>query len=95
MAKVNTISQFQNIDVYEVAFDAASVAAATVAEQAVAVTGVLASDYCLGVEPAASLGVSLSAYVSAADEIKVVFNNPTASPVDLASKTYRFIVARA
>jgi hypothetical protein len=44
MAKVNTISQFQNIDVYEVAFDAASVAAATVAEQAVTVTGVLASE---------------------------------------------------
>ncbi|MHC4300942.1 MAG: hypothetical protein ACYS7Y_27015 [Planctomycetota bacterium] len=96
MAKVNTISAFQNVDVYSVVFDAASCASATQVEQAITVTGVAAGDYVLAVIPPADLGVGLGqAYVSAANTIEVPFINATVGAVDPASGTYLFVVARA
>jgi hypothetical protein len=96
MAKINTISKFDNIEVFSVTFDAAAVATIVTAEQAVTVTGVEDGDYCLACIPPASLGVTLGgAFVSDDDEITIQFCNPTAGEVDPASGTYIFVVARA
>lgn len=76
-----------------VTFDAASVAAATSAAQAITITGVAVGDM-VQVVPNADLSVAVTVgatYVTATDTVKVFFINPTAGPLDPASATYRYI----
>lgn len=95
MALIETIDYTQKIRVYEESLDPASVAANTTAEEAFAVSGVAATDYLIGITPPAALGMAVHGYVSAANQVTLVFTNGTASPVDDAAATWRFFVASA
>lgn len=82
------------VKVFKESLDIASVAADSVAEEALTVTGVDASGRVLAVIPPASLGLGIGyARVTAADEITVAFVNPTAGAVDpAADQDFEFVV---
>jgi hypothetical protein len=75
--------------------DLASVADAETQVDTVAVPGVALGDVVLacsfGVDAA---GLSITAYVSAADTVTVAANNNTGGAVNLASTTIKLVVAR-
>ena len=94
MAIIDTITDANTIHVYSETIDAASVAAASVAEQALTVTGVKDGDRCLAITPPTGIGVGIGFYrVTDNDEITVQLVNPTAGAVDPASGTWEFVVA--
>lgn len=83
---------------YTVSFNPASVNAATTAEQAVTVTGVLTTDLILSVTPASALtaGTFISGFrISAADTVQLAFGNVTAGALDPAAAiNFVFVVLR-
>lgn len=90
-----TISSYEHIDVFSVSLDVSSVAANSVEEEAFTVTGVPSDGELLGFEVPTGLGVGVChGFVSDADEITLVFVNPTAGAVDPDAGTFRFFVAR-
>lgn len=94
MSLVDTLSSVVGLKVYSETIDLASVAANTVTTEALTVTGVLSDDIVLAVIPPSTVGIGIcSAVVTAADEVTVVLVNPTASPIDAASGTFKFVVA--
>jgi hypothetical protein len=61
----------------------------------IAVPGVALGDIVLGVSLAVSVaGITVTAWVSAADTVSVRFQNESGGPLDLASATVRVIVVR-
>ena len=86
------------LNLVNVTWSPASVAANTSVEQTVSVPGVVANqDFVLEVmKPTAQAGLSIAgARVSAADTVSVLFVNSTAAPiVPTASQSYGFAIAR-
>lgn len=75
----------------------AQVAAATLVEQSVTVTGVLATDYVQLVGYPADTGVdgpTGACRVSAANTVQVTYVNPTAGALTPPSGTYTFLIFR-
>ena len=61
----------------------------------VAVPGVLLGDVIMGISVGVSLvGMSVTAYVSAADVVTVRIQNESGSTVDLASATIKILIGR-
>jgi uncharacterized protein YcsI (UPF0317 family) len=81
---------------YSVTFDAASVAANTVAEQNITAAGVKSGDIVLSaLKSTHTAGLSIVAAKVAADNtITARFANCTGTPIDAGSDTYVFVVAR-
>lgn len=78
---------------YSVAWDPASVAANTTAEQTVTVTGLSTQDIVTVNKPSHQAGLGIAgARVSAANTLAVTFVNATAGAIDPTSETY-FVVA--
>lgn len=77
------------------AINPASTNAGLAADTTLAATGVGTSDYIVGIIPPATLdaGISFNAWVSAADTITLRTVNNTAGAVDIASATWKFLVA--
>lgn len=76
----------------DVTFDAASVAANTVAEQAMTVTGIKTGDMVYVIKPTTTAGLGIvNARVSAADTVQVAFVNATGSAIDAGSEVYRVL----
>jgi hypothetical protein len=83
---------------YTATFDPASLAATTARDDAITVTGVAATDICIGYQAPAALAASIDiqeARVSGANTITVRHNNASAGAVDAASGTYTFYVVSA
>lgn len=75
--------------------DTASLATNTTTTDTIAVPGVALGDMVIGLSTGVSLaGLQRSAYVSAANVVTIVTQNPTGGTVDLASTTVRVVVAR-
>lgn len=70
-------------------YDAPSIAASGTTTTTVTVTGAALGDYAVASLGVSAAGLVVTAYVSAADTVTVVFFNPTAGAVDLASTTLR------
>ena len=80
-----------------VAIDPASINANTVSEQSFALTGAATGDSLTLNPPAAGLTAGLlvlQAYVSAADTIKITFQNTTGSPIDEAGANWTYKLVR-
>ena len=75
--------------------DTASLLTNTTTTDTVTVPGVALGDMVLGISTAVSLaGLQRTAYVSAANTVTIVTQNPTGSTVDLASTVIDVIVVR-
>lgn len=84
------------IRVYAPSLTPASVAAATVAEQGFAVTGLTTADKVFVNPPSITAGVGLSsARVSAANTLTLAFVNATAGALTPAAGTYTIIAIRS
>lgn len=95
MSKVRSLGVNGRIDVYEQSVDLASVAANVIVEQDITVTGILATDDLINVEPITGMLVGIcSAFVKAADTVALVLVNPTAGALDPPAGLMRFYVAR-
>lgn len=80
---------------YQPTIDVASVAANTVVAQTFTVTGLVAGDLVLSVEPDIDIGLGIGTVrVSTADTLSIEFINPTGSGIDPASGTWNVLVAR-
>lgn len=86
------------LNMVQITWSPAQVAANTSAEQTVTVPGViLGQDFCLeALKPTAQAGLSVAGgRVTAANTIAVMFVNSTASPITpTASEAYTFLVGR-
>lgn len=72
-----------------------SLNAGTTTTDTVAVPGVALGDMVIGLSTGVSLaGLQRTAYVSAANVVTIVTDNPTAGTIDLAPTTVRVVVAR-
>ena len=80
----------------QVVFSPGSIAANTTAEVTVTMPGLQVGDMVLAfVKPTLSAGVDLGNFrVSAANTMKVTFQNSTASPVVPPSETYSYVIFR-
>jgi hypothetical protein len=79
-------------------FDQASLAtgAGAAGQATVTVTGAALGDVVVGISASVDLqGLQVTGYVSAANTVVLRFRNDTGGAVDLASATYRVIVAKA
>lgn len=97
ISRTKSINEFRSLQVYEGTFDLASVAGASVAEQDITVTGLLATDMLISLTctDTGTIGIG-GARVKAADTLSVLCVNPTASPIDPAGTlNYRLIIAPA
>ena len=75
--------------------DTANLIAAATTTDTIAVPGVALGDHVLSMSTGVSLaGLQRSAYVSAANQVTIVTQNPTGGAVDLAATTVRVVVAR-
>lgn len=75
-------------------YDPPSIANAAGASTTVTVTGAALGDFVTGVSFSLDLqGITVTAYVSAADTVTVRFHNGTGGALDLASGTLRVMVA--
>jgi hypothetical protein len=91
--------QFHGIfsDMWEVSatIDADSLTTGTNDADTIAVPGVALGDVVLGVSLGLDLaGMQLTAYVSAANTVTVIFNNVTGGTVNLGATTIKLLVAR-
>lgn len=79
----------------DVTVDPASISAGAVGETSVTVSGAVTTDLVV-VRPPVGLdtGIVFSAFVSAADTVKLRLFNGTGSPIDIASATWRFLLLR-
>ena len=87
-------TKITQIRIYSQVINPASVAANTVAWQNFGITGLATTDKVLVNPGINTIGVA-GAYVTAADVLKVIFVNPTASPIDPASSTWTIIAFRS
>lgn len=75
--------------------DTASLATGATTTDTVAVPGVALGDMVVSLSTGVSLaGLQRTAFVSVANVVTIVTQNPTAGTIDLASTTVRFFVAR-
>lgn len=75
-------------------YDAASLADGAGVTSTITVTGAALGDYVIGLSCSVDLqGVLLTGYVSAANTVSFRLQNETTGAVDLASATYRAVVA--
>jgi len=75
-------------------WDPANIAAGASTTTTVAVTGAAVGDYVRASFSLTLAGLVLSGYVSGANTVTVVLNNPTAGAVDLASGTVKVVVEK-
>lgn len=76
-------------------YDAASLADGVGATTTVTVTGAALGDFVVGVSHSVDLqGITVTAYVSAANTVSVRFQNESGGVLDLASATLRAVVAK-
>jgi len=98
-AAANSTSEtkINQIMLYSVTINPASVATITTAEQDFTVTGLAVGDVILAVnKPTLTVGLGIvNARVKAADTLSLTFVNPTAAAVDAASETYLVVAMRA
>lgn len=86
---------FQKVFAAQGVWDAGSIAQAAEAVDTLTVTGVALGDMVIGVSCSVDIAdLVLTAAVTAANEVTVSLANNTGAAVDLASATYRVIVAR-
>lgn len=86
---------FSDLFLTTATIDVGSLADAAGETNAVDVPGVLLGDIVLGVSLAVSLvGITVTAYVSAANVVSVRFQNESGAAPDLASTTIKLIVGR-
>lgn len=75
-------------------YDAASLIDAAGATSTITVNGAALGDHVLSVSCSVDLqGITLTGYVSAANTVSFRLQNETGGPIDLASATYRAVVA--
>jgi hypothetical protein len=75
--------------------DTASLTTGSTTTDTVAVPGVVLGDMVIGLSAGVTLaGLQRTAYVSAANVVTIVTQNPTAGTIDLAATTVRVVVAR-
>jgi hypothetical protein len=75
--------------------DTASLLTTDTTTDTVAVPGVALGDHVISMSTGVSLaGLQRSAYVSAANVVTIVTQNPTGGTIDLAATTIRVVVAR-
>lgn len=92
------VKAYTTVQTYTAVYDPASLAATTARDDAVTVTGVAATDVCLGYQaaPALTSGLDIQEVrVSGANTITVRLNNASAGAIDGASGTWTFYVAKA
>lgn len=78
-----------------VSVDPANIAAGLQVTNDVSVVGALLGDYVLvGVETILEAGLEMTAYVSAADTVRLITSNNTAGAIDPTAKNYTFTVLR-
>ncbi len=75
-------------------FNPANVGANTTLEQAVVCTGMVATDFILGVTKPTANGAGIAGAIGAAANASVVFTNPTAANINLASESYTITAVR-
>lgn len=86
---------FQKVFSAQGVWDAGSIADGDEAVDTLTVTGVALGDVVLGVSCSVDVAdLNITAAVTAANEVTVQLNNNTGAAVDLASATYRVVVAR-
>lgn len=75
-------------------YDAANLIDAAGVTSTITVTGAALGDFVLGISCSVDLqGITCTAYVSAADTVSFRLQNETAGAIDLASATFRAVVA--
>ena len=84
-----TTTMDQIVAEYSTAYDPPSISAGATLTLTVTVTGAAAGNYVMPSFSNSLGGITLTAYVSAADTVTFAFFNGTASPIDLASGTIR------
>lgn len=79
-----------------VSFAPGSIGANTSSEVAVTMPGILASDVVIAfIKPTLTAGIDVgSGRVSAANTVRVLFQNSTASPIVVPTETYTVVVMR-
>ena len=87
-------TKITQIRIYSQAIAPTSVAANTVAAQTFTVTGLATTDKVLVNPGVDTIGVA-GAYVSAANILRVIFVNPTATAITPASSTWTIIAFRS
>lgn len=86
--------QSKQVRVFTAAFDPASVAAATTAEQAVAVPGARSGDVVVAIKPTLTAGLAVAgARVTQNNTVGITFANVTAAAIDPGNETYTFLCA--
>lgn len=89
------IEQFNNCFLFgEATYDPASLADGAGATTTISVTGVVMGDFVVPSFSNDLQGITLTAYVSAADTVSVRFQNESGGILDLASGTLRVMVVR-
>ncbi len=82
------------VRLYSQAINPASVAANTVASEDFTVTGLTTADKVIVNPGVNTIGIA-GYYVSAANTLRVIFVNPTASAIDAASSTWTILAFRS
>lgn len=83
------------VEVFSVTFNPASVATITTAEQSVTVPGVRIGDVVIVNKPTLTAGLGIAgARVSDNDTVMITFVNPTAGAIDAGSEVYKVAVFR-
>lgn len=84
-----------SITILSATVDLGSVAANTSETETATVTGVKTTDIIVGIKPTLEAGLLIgTCWVSAADTVSIQVGNLTASPINAASETWKFIVFR-
>lgn len=88
-------SSAYEIHTFEESLTPSSVATIVTVEQAFVVTGILANDILLSVEPQVAINVGIAGErITAVDEVTVAFVNPTAGSLTPTAGLYQFTVLR-
>lgn len=92
------LKAFTSVGIWTATYDPASLASGASRDDTITVTGVAATDVCVGYQSAAALTaaiVPVEARVSAVNTITVRLTNPSAGAVDAASGTWTFYTVKA
>jgi hypothetical protein len=82
-----------SINILNISVDVPSISAATTAEVSVTIPGVRTTDTVIAEKPSLSAGLLVgSCRVSAANTVQMQVANVTASPINPAAETYRFVI---
>ena len=93
-AILRQIEQFANVITASATYDPGSLADGAGATTTVTATGAVLGDFALASFSLDLQGISVTAYVSAADTVSVRFQNESGGVLDLASGTLRVLVFR-